>query len=316
MSFQSVSLNSLTTYSSKTQHTSSARLFLFTTTVAVLFVSPHNFLARFLIVIISGAIRAVRHPERYGPRPGGLTRHPGSGDDGEEHILGRQTRAGGLTKAILDTFPIVKFGRSPLNMPETRSYQTTKRQLKASPDEESIMMRDCGRPGSWGCSPISMPPDPKLKGDIRLSPGASSNNANLINKHSDRPVDPGAGNLGSSSPDPEHSDMNPTLSATIQIRDAVSEGCASKSEDVLTSSTITSTASHVDAKITPKSPSADNAADDTADDDVDVAPMLGDVNNSVTCPICVCDFDADDDIRVLPCDARHRFHQECVDPWL
>jgi hypothetical protein len=52
--------------------------------------------ALFLIIIITGAIRAHRHPDRYGPRD----------------VLGRprQSRARGLGRAILDTLPIVKFG--------------------------------------------------------------------------------------------------------------------------------------------------------------------------------------------------------------
>lgn len=35
-----------------------------------------------------------------------------------------------------------------------------------------------------------------------------------------------------------------------------------------------------------------------------------------TCPICIVDFETGDDLRVLPCEGRHRFHQACVDPWL
>lgn len=50
----------------------------------------------FLIIIVTGAVRAHRHPERYGPR----------------NIIGRprQSRAKGLARAMLDTLPIVKFG--------------------------------------------------------------------------------------------------------------------------------------------------------------------------------------------------------------
>ncbi|KAK8194257.1 hypothetical protein M8818_007445 [Zalaria obscura] len=50
----------------------------------------------FLVIIITGAVRAHRHPERYGPR----------------NILGRprQSRARGLARAMLETLPIVKFG--------------------------------------------------------------------------------------------------------------------------------------------------------------------------------------------------------------
>lgn len=35
-----------------------------------------------------------------------------------------------------------------------------------------------------------------------------------------------------------------------------------------------------------------------------------------TCPICIVDFEEGDDLRVLPCEGHHRFHQLCVDPWL
>jgi hypothetical protein len=52
--------------------------------------------ALFLVIITTGAIRAHRHPERYGPR--NVTGRP------------RQSRARGLGRAIVDTLPIVKFG--------------------------------------------------------------------------------------------------------------------------------------------------------------------------------------------------------------
>jgi len=52
--------------------------------------------ALFLIIIVVGALRAHRHPERYGPR----------------HVIGRarQSRAKGIARAMLETLPIVKFG--------------------------------------------------------------------------------------------------------------------------------------------------------------------------------------------------------------
>lgn len=50
----------------------------------------------FLAVIVTGAIRAHRHPDRYGPR-----NVPGRA---------RQSRAKGIARAMLDTLPIVKFG--------------------------------------------------------------------------------------------------------------------------------------------------------------------------------------------------------------
>lgn len=52
--------------------------------------------ALFVVIIVTGAIRAHRHPERYGPRT----------------IVGRgrQSRARGIARAMLETLPIVKFG--------------------------------------------------------------------------------------------------------------------------------------------------------------------------------------------------------------
>lgn len=38
-------------------------------------------------------------------------------------------------------------------------------------------------------------------------------------------------------------------------------------------------------------------------------PMLGD-----ECPVCLSEFAAGDELRVLPC--RHCFHVKCVDEWL
>ncbi|KAK0706838.1 hypothetical protein B0T26DRAFT_743973 [Lasiosphaeria miniovina] len=51
----------------------------------------------FLIIIATGALRAHRYPERYGPR---------SGYGGRP----RQSRAKGIARAVLETLPIVKFG--------------------------------------------------------------------------------------------------------------------------------------------------------------------------------------------------------------
>lgn len=61
--------------------------------------------ALFLVIIITGAVRAHRHPDRYGPRD----------------VLGRprQSRARGLGRAILDTIPIVKFGEKEPPKPAT-----------------------------------------------------------------------------------------------------------------------------------------------------------------------------------------------------
>lgn len=64
----------------------------------------------FLVIIATGAIRAHRHPERYGPRTG-LAGRP------------RQSRAKGLARAMLETLPIVKFGDPEPVKPESRDIE-------------------------------------------------------------------------------------------------------------------------------------------------------------------------------------------------
>ncbi|KND94299.1 Protein goliath [Tolypocladium ophioglossoides CBS 100239] len=59
----------------------------------------------FLIIIATGAIRAHRYPERYGPR-------------GAFGGRSRQSRAKGIARAVLDTIPIVKFGNQEPTKPD------------------------------------------------------------------------------------------------------------------------------------------------------------------------------------------------------
>lgn len=59
----------------------------------------------FIVIIITGTVRAHRHPERYGPR-GAFGGRP------------RQSRAKGIARAVLETIPIVKFGNQEPTKPD------------------------------------------------------------------------------------------------------------------------------------------------------------------------------------------------------
>lgn len=76
--------------------------------VCILYITSGIIVLLFLIVIVSGAIRAHRNPERYGPRA-------------SIRGLPRQSRAKGLARAMLETLPIIKFGDLDLAKPSERA---------------------------------------------------------------------------------------------------------------------------------------------------------------------------------------------------
>lgn len=249
----------------------------------------------FLIVIVSGAIRAIRNPDRYGPRPGGRV-DPQTGEE-DPYAQPRQTRAAGLGKAILDTFPIVKFGRHR-NDPKLDSEGTShvledpKAIDPTSPGEESIMMRE-----------------PAL---VQPSPG-------LVLSNSNRSVKDGGGEI-EEEPSPNASHASPwqiTASQlplmSINLSADGREG--NEKPDSNHNSTRNATLTLHDDLTLHKIPEPTEHAS-KSNSHAEIGGELVDVNNSITCPICVCDFEEDDDIRMLPCDARHQFHKDCVDPWL
>ena len=41
---------------------------------------------------------------------------------------------------------------------------------------------------------------------------------------------------------------------------------------------------------------------------------LGDEKLEGSCPVCQCDWEAGDEVRILPCE--HQFHTQCIDRWL
>lgn len=81
--------------------------------------------ALFLLIIVVGAIRAHRHPERYGPR--NVSGRP------------RQSRAKGIARAVLETLPIVQFGDKDDDKPaQSRDVELESARQPGHPSSPSL----------------------------------------------------------------------------------------------------------------------------------------------------------------------------------
>ncbi|KAG6869114.1 hypothetical protein C0993_001679 [Termitomyces sp. T159_Od127] len=193
------------------------------------------------------AVRAIRHPERYGPRVRG------------RGTLG-QSRARGLTRAILDTFPVVKFGGDPvdpsssaeLGSQHTSAKIVDQQSQSSSPNVDMKELRPTHLEKRDTLQP-KVPMKIEANEDINIAEHRQTLASQFSNESG-----------------PEHSMMPPLV---------LGEGSSIRAEQ----------------------------------GSKDVVPAsIG----RETCPICITDFEEGDDLRLLPCEGKHRFHKTCVDPWL
>lgn len=191
------------------------------------------------------AIRAIRYPDRYGPR------------SPDPRLGGGQSRAGGLGRAILDTFPIVKFGSSgndqESNLPRPKDVES------AHIDAESSV-------------PVFLPNSVQL---AQLSATAEH--------------------------DEHHHDLEGTVASTAG-QEPRENNEAPEGTDQVDLRSQTRTADHGASRVPASAREIDTGMPESI--------------GRETCPICIVDFEEGDDLRVLPCEGKHRFHQSCVDPWL
>ncbi|BGP02160.1 hypothetical protein NBRC10513v2_005806 [Rhodotorula toruloides] len=247
----------------------------------------------FLIVIMSGAIRAARHPERYGPRAaGGLHGSGGPGGAG-------QTRAAGLTRAILDTFPVVRFGGG------AATAQTSRGDEEAGADgSDGQKKSEPGTPEAIELASlptmVAVPTAVHTLGDGR----------DVVEEHEEVIADPararsasrastmGGDSFYSAESTPlQHQTSTTPLNASAGLATIPASPNLLESPPALTSSVPPSTR-----------PTAAEEAAILASTDLP--------SSSESCPICLTEFEEGDELRILPCDERHRFHPECIDPFL
>lgn len=161
--------------------------------------------------------------------------------EGEENYP--QTRAAGITKAILDTFPVVKFGRTdPVN-----DHRNARFEMKV-----------------WDSDKMNHPRSSAevLAHQRNMSPASLSESRQQTTPHARSSRDSSVKQL--------------------PLRDSAVAGTRGQ-----------------------------NVAAEAQKDQFDPASI-----GKETCPICIIDFEDGDDLRVLPCEGHHRFHKDCVDPWL
>jgi hypothetical protein len=179
------------------------------------------------------------------------------------NFVSPQSRARGVTRAILDTFPIVKFGRS------TEDHASVKDVESANSVETKPPIRNVGEE-------VELRDLPAVSAMLKVEAGKEQDDA--------RPDE--AGDRESQSSGLRgHADSSPSSSPEP--------------------------ASHLRRPAARASTSAEATASSAGD-----ADLVPDAIGRETCPICIVDFEEGDDLRVLPCEGHHRFHQQCVDPWL
>ena len=180
-----------------------------------------------------------------------------------------QSRARGLTRAILDTFPIVKFGSTQTipghRLSELSREKDTEGQLSGHHVEMSSTIH---RTENSTPEPRLGPPDALSLPVSRTEPGQNADAAGVTRIQYSPPSSP----VGSNSSGTNHrylADNVEGSSKQVAMPNPTPQG--------------------------------------------DVVPAS--IGREI-CPICIVDFEEGDDIRVLPCEGNHCFHQTCVDPWL
>lgn len=279
-----------------------------TVPMAILYSVTGLVAAIFLFIIISGAIRVHKHPERYGlPPPGGYPEEPLSPSGGFPPGSMYSQRAKGLARAVLDSIPLVTARvrhKQDQQQDENNTGVAVCHGSSASPDPACVKTegmtatreiehkedadKDCNSASlrqeqQHNSSSSTSDEAYELSTFYSVTSKASSTNSEHVDSDSPEPAS------NSTPPASSNSDSPPATTNT-----------AAPTIPQYTYTTLTPS---------PAPPALPEYPTTSALEQLDI-----DDNDETLCPICFETFADGEILRVLPC--HHRFHAPCVDPWL
>lgn len=279
----------------------------------------------FFAVILTGAVRAIRYPERYGPRAGFGYRANGGGGgpngEGGSGGNGAQNRAQGLARAVLDTFPIVRFGGGGAGERDRRdeeegegdgdSQKESERSRTRAGKEE---MRDGEDIELVRLAPV-LSAVPKQIGErdeieeVETRGNVGGEVREIGSARSTASISSNVPTLSPPVPTTRIGETDPALGILSVVGPSTTSNDnpfdSSRNLDTSLDAPSATSSNGFSSPISPPPVSTANTVSQEAEDE-----------DQLSCPICVCEFTPGDSIRILPCDARHQFHVECIDPWL
>ena len=276
------------------------------------------------------AVRALRHPERYGPNADLGDRPPPA------------STAAGIGQAILDTFPVIKFNRPRRrnNRDKTAYPSYDHERGDQAPDGDGdgdyaessyagstlqhLKHRDPESPGmEEDGKAIEMTEKRSSKRGTRENNSRPVSDATLIGSagHANTetppksPVRTGVIVVGNTK-DPEIAAAAKAFAeqrrSWIQNHMQDKRFAAAKAEGTNVVPSVIAPRTAPSRTITPKKKQESTVSPAVV---VEEEEEGDDGEEEEVCPICLLEFEEGDEVRVLPCQLEHSFHKECIDPW-